>query len=114
MKVLAYLNLHHAPRLGPLTTRRSTAVVSFLGRYAIMDFMLSNFSNSGFDRIATLVDNHPDSVLKHFGSRNTFNINTKLGLEIIAYNEGGRSEEHTSELQSRPHLVCRLLLEKKK
>src|SRR5690554_7912124 len=29
----------------------------------------------------------------------------------IDYN---RSEEHTSELQSRPHLVCRLLLEKKK
>src|SRR5690625_6595847 len=27
---------------------------------------------------------------------------------------GGRSEEHTSELQSRGHLVCRLLLEKKK
>src|SRR6266498_5384936 len=26
---------------------------------------------------------------------------------------GPRSEEHTSELQSRPHLVCRLLLEKK-
>src|SRR5690554_7479911 len=30
-----------------------------------------------------------------------------VGLEL-------RSEEHTSELQSRPHLVCRLLLEKKK
>src|SRR5690554_7447277 len=30
------------------------------------------------------------------------------GLGVI------RSEEHTSELQSRPHLVCRLLLEKKK
>src|SRR5437870_6713073 len=28
--------------------------------------------------------------------------------------ESGRSEEHTSELQSRGHLVCRLLLEKKK
>src|SRR2546422_2848698 len=28
--------------------------------------------------------------------------------------ESGRSEEHTSELQSRLHLVCRLLLEKKK
>src|SRR3989442_9120360 len=27
--------------------------------------------------------------------------------------EMDRSEEHTSELQSRPHLVCRLLLEKK-
>src|SRR3989442_12074101 len=31
------------------------------------------------------------------------------GFEILS-----RSEEHTSELQSRPHLVCRLLLEKKK
>src|SRR3989442_11972263 len=30
-----------------------------------------------------------------------------------AHRAGGRSEEHTSELQSRPHLVCRLLLEKK-
>src|SRR2546422_2383399 len=29
-------------------------------------------------------------------------------------NEKNRSEEHTSELQSRLHLVCRLLLEKKK
>src|SRR2546422_3208826 len=28
--------------------------------------------------------------------------------------QSGRSEEHTSELQSRLHLVCRLLLEKKK
>src|SRR5690554_7490572 len=28
--------------------------------------------------------------------------------------QADRSEEHTSELQSRPHLVCRLLLEKKK
>src|SRR3989442_12000199 len=31
-----------------------------------------------------------------------------------AAGEHVRSEEHTSELQSRPHLVCRLLLEKKK
>src|SRR5690554_7693087 len=33
---------------------------------------------------------------------------------IDSDNDGVRSEEHTSELQSRPHLVCRLLLEKKK
>src|SRR3989442_4326281 len=35
--------------------------------------------------------------------------NREHGREIVR-----RSEEHTSELQSRPHLVCRLLLEKKK
>src|SRR2546422_4053649 len=32
----------------------------------------------------------------------------------ISVATGSRSEEHTSELQSRLHLVCRLLLEKKK
>src|SRR5690554_7290126 len=32
----------------------------------------------------------------------------------LCFPEKSRSEEHTSELQSRPHLVCRLLLEKKK
>src|SRR5258708_25771616 len=34
--------------------------------------------------------------------------------EIRMSNRGARSEEHTSELQSPDHLVCRLLLEKKK
>ena len=33
---------------------------------------------------------------------------------LFAVGSHARSEEHTSELQSRPHLVCRLLLEKKK
>src|SRR5436305_10368691 len=34
--------------------------------------------------------------------------------EAVLGDADQRSEEHTSELQSRPHLVCRLLLEKKK
>src|SRR5690625_1887759 len=38
----------------------------------------------------------------------------KIGMELAGAVLGGkRSEEHTSELQSRGHLVCRLLLEKK-
>src|SRR3989442_16011559 len=37
-----------------------------------------------------------------------FHVQHPQGRKVI------RSEEHTSELQSRPHLVCRLLLEKKK
>src|SRR3712207_7410931 len=36
------------------------------------------------------------------------------GLERAHYRRRFRSEEHTSELQSRQYLVCRLLLEKKK
>src|SRR5690554_463974 len=37
---------------------------------------------------------------------------TSVGMGVVGLNSP-RSEEHTSELQSRPHLVCRLLLEKK-
>src|SRR5690554_7375194 len=57
----------------------------------------------------------------------TYNESLVAGLDFNADMEGteadplnilelliARSEEHTSELQSRPHLVCRLLLEKKK
>src|SRR2546422_8078921 len=35
-------------------------------------------------------------------------------IHVASIETCGRSEEHTSELQSRLHLVCRLLLEKKK
>src|SRR5690625_4708698 len=37
-----------------------------------------------------------------------------MARALVMMEEFGRSEEHTSELQSRGHLVCRLLLEKKK
>src|SRR5437763_3322529 len=37
-----------------------------------------------------------------------------VGAELVGHDDAGRSEEHTSELQSPMYLVCRLLLEKKK
>src|SRR3989449_3381159 len=40
--------------------------------------------------------------------------NTPVGSTPTSCSSSTRSEEHTSELQSRLHLVCRLLLEKKK
>src|SRR2546422_7579605 len=47
----------------------------------------------------------PDQVLQ---------LTDAQGGEKLAVSRQDRSEEHTSELQSRLHLVCRLLLEKKK
>src|SRR3712207_8722712 len=41
-------------------------------------------------------------------NRNDFGVDIQMPMD-----GGGRSEEHTSELQSRQYLVCRLLLEKK-
>src|SRR3989442_3951605 len=57
------------------------------------------------------------------GSRASIQFGTNLtsagycaaeSLYLVVSDIEARSEEHTSELQSRPHLVCRLLLEKKK
>src|SRR2546422_1098467 len=42
------------------------------------------------------------------------NFRVRLNPEVVQGTTEFRSEEHTSELQSRLHLVCRLLLEKKK
>src|SRR5690625_417813 len=49
-----------------------------------------------------------------FVGRHILTSRQGLALQINAFNFPVRSEEHTSELQSRGHLVCRLLLEKKK
>src|SRR2546422_4847327 len=51
------------------------------------------------------------SARKSSAKKSTTSI---LKKSTVAPRDGNRSEEHTSELQSRLHLVCRLLLEKKK
>src|SRR2546422_7737231 len=44
---------------------------------------------------------------------NTTNVKNLVPRAVYTHGASTRSEEHTSELQSRLHLVCRLLLEKK-
>src|SRR5690554_7547626 len=53
-----------------------------------------------------------DETVRRFG-RNGYNDSSDA-FRHCYFSALLRSEEHTSELQSRPHLVCRLLLEKKK
>src|SRR5690606_29319483 len=61
------------------------------------------------------VPNPPASFVLEIGTRINPKANTHLsGLYISNNVFCTRSEEHTSELQSRENLVCRLLLEKKK
>src|SRR2546429_2220434 len=56
------------------------------------------------------------AAAQRLGGRVEVQAMAALVLHLGQQDEGGhgRSEEHTSELQSRLHLVCRLLLEKKK
>src|SRR5690554_7185070 len=54
-----------------------------------------------------------DHGMWHIEDAGVISIGGYFGNARYSYKDAGysRSEEHTSELQSRPHLVCRLLLE---
>src|SRR2546422_3412557 len=56
------------------------------------------------------IDDGLPGALEHFGRL----LDVAMDARPLQPGIGRRSEEHTSELQSRLHLVCRLLLEKKK
>src|SRR3712207_7619757 len=76
------------------------------------------FRSVGTARAGANTDASPPRALCP-GSRRMRRTDHHLGrrLELLAHGLQlgcGRSEEHTSELQSRQYLVCRLLLEKKK
>src|SRR5690554_7005448 len=69
----------------------------------IVGFANEPFSDFITPRLSTVEQNAHD--MGH--------LTAKALIRAINGNGPLRSEEHTSELQSRPHLVCRLLLEKK-
>jgi glucose-1-phosphate adenylyltransferase len=52
-------------RLGALTLHRSKPAVPFAGRYRIIDFVLSNFVNSGYRRIYVLTQYMASSLIRH-------------------------------------------------
>src|SRR2546425_8891504 len=70
------------------------------------------------ERAAARVDDHDRFVprVKHraHNERQLPHTRPTYRDRALRINEAGRSEEHTSELQSLAYLVCRLLLEKKK
>lgn len=84
---IALVNLHSDISLGGLTERRPVASVSFLGRYGIIDFVLSNLSNSGIDQVGVLIKEKPRSLFKHIGSGNAWNFNAKRGGISLLYDE---------------------------
>lgn len=86
-KAIGIINLHDANEVYPLTLTRSIASASFLCRYAFIDFPLANFSNSGIDTKAVLVQKHLSSLEKHIGGGTTWTSNTKLGGLTMLYDE---------------------------
>lgn len=87
--VLALIDLYENCDLGLLTRDRPLASTTLLGRYAFIDFALSNLSNSGIDNIAILTKNHANNIYKHIVNTNTYLANPKTGYLSILINEEG-------------------------
>src|SRR5262245_66644395 len=78
-------------------------------------FMFFFFNDTSTTEIYTLSLHDALPICQHRLSLEVARIFNTCGPRMHPdWENGGRSEEHTSELQSLRHLVCRLLLEKKK
>src|SRR5690606_41664833 len=96
---LSTLSLHDAL---PIYLLLSVCAILFTGIPLIMDTTSATLSSVTGSRCNLLSSSHPSWAAARSFSRR-FSSSRSLA----------RSEEHTSELQSRENLVCRLLLEKK-
>ncbi|MDD3277278.1 MAG: glucose-1-phosphate adenylyltransferase subunit GlgD [Lachnospiraceae bacterium] len=71
---------------------RSIGAFSFLGRYRIIDFPISNMSNSGIDRIQVYIRRKPRSLTDHLGTGRHYNINSKRGRLQVLFSD--HHQEH--------------------
>src|SRR5437660_962926 len=83
-------------------TRRSSDLTTYHFRISATN---AGGTSKGSDEMLNTLPNSPTVVTK---------AASEVTQSSATLNASVRSEEHTSELQSRGHLVCRLLLEKKK
>ena len=66
---------------------RPIGAFSFVGRYRVVDFPLSNMSNSGIDRIQVYINSRPRSIIDHIGSGRHYNVNSKRGRIQLLFTE---------------------------
>lgn len=68
---------------------RPIGAFSFLGRYRVVDFPISNMTNSGIDHIQVYIRRKPRSLTEHLGTGRHYNINSKRGKLHILFSENG-------------------------
>jgi glucose-1-phosphate adenylyltransferase len=73
-----------------LQDHRPLGAFSFLGRYRLIDFALSNLTNSEIDRIQVYVGQNPRSLAEHLGNGANFNINLKHGKLQLLFNQDSK------------------------
>ncbi len=81
---------YHVPGM---EDHRPIGAFSFLGRYRIIDFPISNLSNSNIDHIQVYVSQNPRSLAEHVGSGKNYDINNKRGKLQLLFNQDSKVNE---------------------
>jgi glucose-1-phosphate adenylyltransferase len=76
-----------------LQTYRPIGAFAFAGRYRVIDFPISNMSNSDIDRILVYVRENPRSLTEHIRSAGSYNINSKRGHIQVLFAEANSSSD---------------------
>lgn len=80
---------------------RPISAFSFLGRYRLVDFPISNLSNSGVNQIKVFVKSNPRSLLEHLGTGRHYNINSKRGkLHILPAKNADENDFYGNDINS--------------
>ena len=80
---------------------RAIGAFSFLGRYRVIDFPISNMTNSGIEYIQVYVKNKPRSLVEHLGTGRHYNINSKSGnLQILFSEHSGVNDIYNTDIDN--------------
>ncbi|MCR5671372.1 MAG: glucose-1-phosphate adenylyltransferase subunit GlgD [Butyrivibrio sp.] len=80
---------------------RPIGAFSFLGRFRVIDFPISNMSNSDIDRIQVYVCSRPRSISEHIGSGRHYNINSKRGkIQLLFSDSNCTSSIYNNDISS--------------
>ncbi|MDO4312337.1 MAG: glucose-1-phosphate adenylyltransferase subunit GlgD [Eubacteriales bacterium] len=86
--------------VGGLQDYRPVGAISFLGRYRVIDFPISNFSNSGIENIHVYVRRKPRSLAEHLGTGRHYNINSKRGRLHLLFAEDGMDSLYSNDVSA--------------
>ena len=88
-------------RVEGLHDYRPIGAFAFLGRFRVIDFPISNMSNSGLDRIHVYLNSRPRSIVEHIGSGRHYNINSKRGnLQLLFTQNNGASSIYNTDINA--------------
>jgi glucose-1-phosphate adenylyltransferase len=86
-------------RVEGLHDYRPIGAFNFLGRFRVIDFPISNMSNSGFDRIQVCLNSRPRSIVEHIGTGRHYNINSKRGgVQMFFTQNNGASSIYNTDI----------------